>query len=237
MITRVIVSAIVLVITNLIVGSISLSLGLLVAVTVSAVAVIGLILLALLGFCVLLEKLGLVAPGWTDSRLERLKSWATAKWRELPGWYESEKHRIIEMMVQRLKGKEAEAQNPGAAWKSIAMGLGFLLGVLLVRQTLHLSMAWSIALVALASVLFSVVVLAVGYRVTQREDSDQKSVQIVSSPVEAYPAVPSPELMELWARFVILHRQGRLKDILEADLEGKGAGEGEGPESPGEKAF
>ncbi len=134
MITRVIVSAIVLVITNLIVGSISLSLGLLVAVTVSAVAVIGLILLAVLGFSVLLEKLGLVGPGWTDSRLERLKSWAMAKWRELPGWYESEKHRIIEMMVQRLKGKEAEAQNPGAAWKSIAMGLGFLLGVL-VGQT------------------------------------------------------------------------------------------------------
>ncbi len=217
MITRVLVSAIVLVITNLIVGSISLSLGLLVAIMISAVAVIGLILLALLGFCVLLEKLGLVAPGWTDSRIDRLKTWALAKWRELPAWYKSEKHRIIEMMVQLLKGKEDEAKNPAAAWKSITLGLGFLLGVLVVRQTLHLSMAWSIGFVALGSILISVIVLSVSSRANPKEEADPQRVQVDSSPMETDLGIPSPELVELWAQFVILHRQGRLKDLLDAD--------------------
>ncbi|MEW6348878.1 MAG: hypothetical protein AB1646_07420 [Thermodesulfobacteriota bacterium] len=219
MLNRVIISAIVLVITNLIVGSISLSLGLLVAVTISVIAVICLISLALLGFCVLLEKLGLVAPGWTDSRIERLKTWALARWRELPAWYKSEKHRIIDMMVQLLKGKEDEAQNPGAAWKSIALGLGFLFGVLVVRQTLHLSIGWSVGFVALASILISVSVLYVSARVSPKQKTNEEPAHADLRPVEPDPAVPSPEVLALWTQFLILHRQGRLKDLLDATAE------------------
>ena len=241
MITRVIISTIVLVITNLIVGSISLSLGLLVAATVAAVAVISLILLALLGLCVLFEKLGLVAPGSTDSRLERLRNWVTTKWRGLPGWYKSEKQRIIEMMVQRLRGKETEADKPEAAWKSIALGAGFLLGVLIVRQTLHLSLAWSIGILASGCLLVSVLVLYVRSRFNPPEpvgldltDVGLRSVKTVSGSqsqnleaTQAVPgfAVPSPEVLELWTIFVSLYQQGRLNDLLAAASEETREGE------------
>lgn len=212
---RVFLSAIVLIITHLIVGSISLSLGLLVAIVLAGAFAVTIILFAVLGACHTFEKLGWVSPGWTDSKIVSLKNWAKLKWTNLPGWYKTEKKRIIEMLIETLKGRERAAEEV-QIWKSAAVGLAVLFAVLLVKHSLRLSIGWSIGVVAVGSVLVAFPVLYVMARRSDRQALQiGDNVKVSPRTHPQYQEDSDKETKEALKYLVELHRSGKLKSLLE----------------------
>ncbi|MBI5568426.1 MAG: hypothetical protein HY914_00620 [Desulfomonile tiedjei] len=213
---RIILSAVVLIITNLILGSISLSLGLVVAIILAGVALIALVFFALLGFCLMLEKLGWLSSGWTESKIDRLRNWASRKWHEMPAWYASEKKRIIEMLIDRLRRRKRDVDAPVKMWKWAAVGLIVLLAVVLVKYRLNLTVGWSLAVVALGSLVISVPVM---YFTGPKEESNGRAGGIAHqgdplTAVTGMDATPE-EIRAALATLVELHRSGRLSAMLE----------------------
>ena len=213
---RIILSAVVLIITNLILGSISLSLGLVVAIILVGVALIAVVFFALLGFCLMLEKVGWLSSGWTDSRIDRLRNWATRKWHAMPAWYASEKKRIIEMLIERLRGSEKKVAAPVKMWKWAAVGLIVLLAIVLVKYRLNLTVGWSLTVVALGSLIISVPVM---YFAGPRGESNNRSTDAahVGDPLRAVTGMDATpeEIRAALATLVELHRSGTLTALLE----------------------
>jgi len=214
---RILLSAVVLIISNLIVGSISLSLGLIVAVLAAAVGVLMIALLAVLGFCVVLERMGWLSAGWTDTRIDRLKGWGNKKWQNMPGWYRAEKKKIIEMTIEILKGKEREADEPVRMWQWVVVGLTMLVALLLVRQTLHISVGWSIVVVAVGSAVLAIPVAYLSNRRSrvQAPGSNARTRTPPSMQAENSPT-GSEEINEALKVLVELHRSGSLNRLLDA---------------------
>jgi hypothetical protein len=213
---RVMLSAIVLIITNLIVGSISLSLGLVVAIVLAGVGLVAVVLLALLGLCVILERVGWLAPGWTDKKIDNLKQWAVRKWRDMPQWYRSEKQRIIEMVIQILRGKGKEAENPATTWRSVTIGLVLLLAIVLVKHTMHLTIGWSLVVVAIASLAISVPILYFRSPVDAGKNSKVETSGTVSTDPMALHIEATPEEIQAALKALVeLGRAGRLEAILD----------------------
>lgn len=213
---RVVLSAIALIITNLIVGSISLSLGLIVAVILIAMILVALALFAALGLTTTMEKIGWLSPGWTDMKIAGLKNWVKEKWRNLPSWYIKQKRRMIELLIETLQGKE-ESTNTVNIWKSAVVGLIILLAVVLVKQSFSLSIGWSMVVVALGS---AVVAIPVMY-IAGRGKPSEKTRAVAEPSVEKLPALVEidadpQELKEALRTLVQLQRSGRLKLLLES---------------------
>lgn len=215
---RVFLSAIVLIITNLIIGSISLSLGLIAVVLLVGALVIAILLFAVLGVCITMEKAGWLSPGWTDRKMTSLKDWTKRKWHDLPGWYKRSKKRIIEMLVETLQSEE-QATEGIKIWKSAVIGLIILLAIILVKQALQLSIGWSIVIVAIGSVFVTVPVM---YVMSGKQKSETPAVQ--SRPQSASLASTSDlratdeELTEALKVLVELQRTGRLQRLLESPM-------------------
>jgi hypothetical protein len=213
---RIILSAVVLIITNLILGSISLSLGLVVAIILVGVALIALVFFALLGICLMLEKVGWLSSGWTDSRIDRLRTWATRKWHAMPAWYASEKKRIIEMLIERLRGREKSVAGPVKMWKWAAVGLIVLLAIVLVKYRLNLTVGWSLTVVALGSLVISVPVM---YFAGPKGESNGGSTDVAhdGDPLRAVTGMDATpeEIRAALAALVELHRSGKLTALLE----------------------
>jgi len=216
-------SAIVLIITNLIVGSISLSLGLVVALVLAGVGIVAVVLLALLGLCVILERVGWLSSGWTDKKIDNLKQWAARKWRDMPGWYGAEKQRIIEMVIQILRGKGKEAENPASTWKSVTIGLVLLLAIVLVKQTMHLTIGWSLVVVAVGSLAISVPVLYFRSPGDAGKNAKPETPGTVSTDLNALQIEATPEEIERALKALVeLGRAGRLEAVLESKSDAVG---------------
>lgn len=218
---RFVLSAVVLIVTNLIVGSISLSLSLIAAVMLVGVLVVALVLLTLLGLCVALEKMNWLSAGWTDTRIERLKGWARRTWRGMPSWYREQKRRTIEMLVATLKDKEApREQGAVKVLKSSVVALVILLAIVLVKYSFHLSVGWSIAIVGVGCVIAAIPIVYVQSRASSREpvetDRDSLPVGLPASAVDA----GTDELTAALKELVALHRAGRLTELLQAPRSG-----------------
>ena len=232
---RIFLSAIALVIANLIVGSISVSLGLILAVVLIVMVAVTLGLFAALGLSTTLEKVGWLTPGWTDTKILGLRRWAKEKWHNLPTWYLEQKRRMIELLIETLKGKE-EAADGIRIWKSVVAGLIFLLAIVLVRQNLNLSVGWSIAVVAVGSVFVAIPVLY--FKGTGRPADDLRG------PSGAFPAnlfltdevTADPEEVKVaLAELIRLRRTGRLKHLLDSPVLGDRDGKIEPTKETGQK--
>ncbi len=212
---RLFLSAIAIIVTNLIVGSISLSLGLILGVVLIFMVGVVLVLFAALGMSTTFEKVGWLRAGWTDDKILRLKRWAGEKWRNLPGWYIEQKRRMIELLIESLKGKEEEADSI-KIWKSVVIGLVILLAIVLVKQNFQLSIGWSIVVVAIASVLVAVPALYITGKgvASTPPSSPPKRADIVPSP-ESLDIDPD-ELREALRELIGLKRSGKLKLLGEA---------------------
>lgn len=214
---RFVLSAVVLIITNLIVGSISLSLSVIALVMLAGVLVLALVVFSLLGLCVVMEKMNWLSPGWTDTKIERLKAWAGRTWRETPSWYRDQKRRIIQMLIETLKEKEVPGQHGVVKMlKSAVVGLLVLLAIVLLRYSFNLSIGWSIAVVAVGCVIVAIPVLYVKSRYPasgRTEDETAPFPEIVPSAVEV--GAESDELIAALKELVALHRAGRLTELLD----------------------
>lgn len=213
---RVVLSAIAVIITNLIVGSISLSLGLIVAVILFAMILVALALFAALGLTTTMEKIGWLSPGWTDMKISSLKNWVKEKWRNLPSWYVKQKRRMIELLIETLQGKE-ESTNTVNIWKSAVIGLIILLAVVLVKQNFTLSVGWSIVVVALGSVFVAIPAMYIA----GRGKPSEKTRAVAEPSVEKLPSLEEidadpQELKEALRTLIRLQRSGRLKLLLES---------------------
>lgn len=207
---RLFLSAIAIIVTNLIVGSISLSLGLILGVVLIFMVGAVLVLFAALGMSTTFEKVGWLRAGWTDDKILRLKRWAVEKWRNLPGWYIQQKRRIIELLIEALKGKEEDVDSI-KIWKSVVIGLVILLAIVLVKQNFQLSIGWSIVVVAIGSVLVAVPALYITGKgiASVPSSSPPKLADIVPSPESL--GVDPDELREALRELVFLKRSGKLK--------------------------
>ena len=212
---RVILSAIVLIITNLILGSISLSLGLVVGVILAGVALVAVVFFALLGFCLMLERVGWLSQGWTDVKIDRLRNWAREKWHGMPTWYRSEKKRIIEMLIEMLRGRERAIGEPVKMWKWAAVGLIVLLAIVLVKYRLQLTTGWSLAVVAIGSLIVSAPIMYfTGLKTKLPANTDDGNEALTDFPAfKAIEATPE-EVSAALATLVELHRSGRLKALM-----------------------
>ncbi|MEW6140103.1 MAG: hypothetical protein AB1733_17910 [Thermodesulfobacteriota bacterium] len=212
---RLFLSAIAIIVTNLIVGSISLSLGLILGVVLIFMVGTVLVLFAALGMSTTLERVGWLKAGWTDDKILRLKSWAGEKWRNLPGWYVEQKRRMIELLIESLKGKE-EAADSVKIWKSVVIGLVVLLAIVLVKQNFQLSIGWSIVVVAIGSVVVAVPALYITGKgiASTPSSSPPKRVDIVPSP-ESLDMDPD-ELREALRELIVLKKSGKLTLLGEA---------------------
>ncbi|MCA1960696.1 MAG: hypothetical protein LDL33_07860 [Desulfomonile sp.] len=217
---RFVLSAVVLIVTNLIVGSISLSLSVIAAVMLIGALVFALILLALLGMCVVMEKLNWLSAGWTDAKIERLKAWAGRTWRGMPLWYHEQKRRTIDMLIKMLKEKEApEPHGAVRMLKSAVAALTILLAIVLVKYSLNISVGWSIALVTVGCVIAAIPVVYVKnrYAANEPEETTGKPLPIELLSVEAL-GVKSDELITALQELLELHRSGRLRELSAAAL-------------------
>jgi hypothetical protein len=219
---RVFLAAIVYLITNLIVGSISVSLGLIVMVILVGVLAVAIVLLSVLGFCIVLEKMGWVSPGWTDAKIDRLKAWAKQKWRNMPEWYREEKKRIIRMLIETLKGKGEETEDSLKIWKSVVTGLIVILAIVIVKHYFQVSVGWALAIVAIGSLLITFPVLYIMSR--RQEPSTSQEEPSVNLPAQPSPkkiaaaTVTSDEMDEALQGLLELQRTGKLKQLLESPL-------------------
>jgi len=213
---RFVLSAVVLIVTNLIVGSISLSLSLIAAVMLIGVLVVALVLLALLGMCVVMEKLNWLSVGWTDTKIERLKAWAGRTWREMPSWYRDQKRRTIDMLIKMLQDKEApEQRRPVKMLTSAVVALMILLAIVLAKYSLNLSVGWSIALVTVGCVIAAIPIVYVKGRYAESETTDTASELLtVAMPSAAGVGAESDELTAALQDLIALHRTGRLRELL-----------------------
>jgi hypothetical protein len=213
---RVVLSAIALIITNLIVGSISLSLGLIVAVILIAMLLVALALFAALGLTTTMEKMGWLSPGWTDMKISAVKTWVKVKWHNLPSWYVKQKKRMIELLIETLHGKEESTETINI-WKSAVIGLIILLAVVLVKQNLRLTVAWSMVVVAVGSVLVAIPAMYMAGRGKPAKRANlvgEPSAEQLLSPTE-HEADPH-ELQEAFRTLIQLQRSGRLRLLLES---------------------
>lgn len=213
---RVFLSAIVLIITNLIVGSISLSLGLILAAVLIGVLGIAIVLLAVLGSCIVLEKIGWVSTGWTDTKIEGVKHWAREKWRNMPEWYRNEKKRIISMLIERLKGKGEQAEDSVKIWKSVVSGLIILLAIVVVKHYFQTSIGWALVIVAVASLLITFPVLYImSRRQSTKAAADPAPQPEVSLPTPSNTTAENDEMTEALQILMELHRSGKLQRLLD----------------------
>jgi hypothetical protein len=120
------------------------------------------------------------------------------------------------MLIETLKGRE-QAADEVKIWRSAAVGIAVLFVILLVKHTLHLTIGWSIAIVAVGSVF---VAFPVMYVMSRR--SDQRSSFLGGkAEEEAVRLLPNQgkvngELREALQYLVELHRRGMLRRLVEA---------------------
>jgi hypothetical protein len=216
--SRMILSAIVLIITNLIVGSISLSLGLIVTVVLMAVLAVALALLTLLGFAVAMERMNWVRQGWTDAKIDRVKAWATRSRDAMPDWYRIQKRRILDLLIEALKERETRPPESArlTALKSIVAGLLVLLSVTLLTHSVGMTVGWSLGLTAFGALVLSVPLMHIRSRMSQKGPEAQTEMREAPAQREGSPRRgESEEDAEVWRAILALHRSGRLEQLLE----------------------
>jgi protein-S-isoprenylcysteine O-methyltransferase Ste14 len=219
--SRFILSAIVLIITNLIVGSISLSLGLMVTVGLAAVAVVSVALLTLLGFAVAMERMNWVRRGWTDAKIDRVKAWLNTTREAMPDWYARQRTRILDLLIEALKQRETRPPDSArlATMKFIVVGLLALLSVTLLRHSAGLSVGWALALTAFGALIVSVPIMRFrSNRLHTETDRPRRTGESpeVRGPREALVGQGDlNENAEAWQTILALHRSGKLRRLLE----------------------
>jgi hypothetical protein len=186
---RVILSVTALIITNLIVGSITLSLGVIVAIVLGGVAAVAVVLLAVVGFCTVLERAGWLRTGWSDEQIQRVRAWAMGTWQDMPAWFRREKRKILGLLIDMLKGRQEQPDTGTQGWKSIGIGLIIILAVVLAKHSLRISAGAAVLVVTVGAL---VIVLPALYFLNRKSRED-----LAETPPEKKPEVQRPAQVEL----------------------------------------
>jgi hypothetical protein len=157
--TRQLLSVMGLIMAQLVFGGISLSLGVMVGVLLLGVAIIVLLALAACGFCFILERLGLVAAGWTDEQLQRLKVWAKGSPQMITLWKDSIKKEIRDYLEDRPDTTEQRLINRIKRLQVIVIMQAIVIAILLVMQTTSLSVRGAILVVVALGAVIAVATL------------------------------------------------------------------------------
>lgn len=148
--TKHIVSLIGLIIAKLAMGGISLSLTLIAIVLLAGMAVLAVFALAVCGACFILERIGWLARGWTDRKLDQIKHWARSCPHKIGSWKKDIKRQIIEYLRDEDEREEDPLATRIKVLQAIVVGLSILVAVLLVKYYVNLSLWLAVAVVAAA---------------------------------------------------------------------------------------
>lgn len=189
--TRPILSALGIIVANIILGTISVSLTVVALFLLGGIAIIVLISLAFIGLFFILEKIGLLKHGWTETKVHALWEWAKSSPEAIRLWKEDIKRQIIEYLKRRKPGEDDEVsrlKEEIERLRAIVIALLILVAILLVQRATELSFWWATAIVATAGALITVISISLKAREPGLEDADLESAQKDAIPDSQAPA-------------------------------------------------